>query len=300
MRGNRVLCLFLISFLLFSQWGTISYGDDSSRSGPGSLLYKYHEIEKERENNSGAVPFYIESSVNKNASHVDIYGTIKYPFDIVQNELLIPTNWCQIVLPHLDVRACTYKKVNDTWLLNIYNVNKSTEPLEDAYQMRFLYRVSELQPVYFYIALTAHEGPSHTKDHQFGLEAIPVEKNITFIHLRYSFGYSALGYFLMKIFGGTKIGFSIIGTDSAGNPVYVEGLRGSVERDVVYYYLAILAYLDTLKDPSDQRFGRRISQWYDLTAHFKKQLFEMKKEEYLTYKSQDWESQQRLQGDLNR
>ena len=277
MRGNRILCLFLISFLLFSQWGAISYGDDSSRSGPESLLDKYHEIGKELEKNSGPVPFHVESSVNKNAAHADIYGTIKHPFEMVQNELLVPTNWCDILLPHLNVRACTYKKVNDTWLLNVYNVDKFSEPLEDAYQMKFVYRVSELQPVYFDIALTAHEGPSHTKDHQFGFEKMPLEKNITFIHLRYSFGYSALGYFLMKIFGGTKIGFSITGTDSAGNPVYVGGLRGSVERDVVCYYLAILAYLETLKAPSDQRFGRRISQWYDLMARFKKQLFRNEK-----------------------
>ncbi len=298
MRGNRVLCLFLISFLLFSQWGAISYGDDSPRSGPESLLDKYHEIEKELEKNSGPVPFYVESSVNKNASYVDIYGTIKYPFDIVKNELLIPANWCGIVLLHPDIKACTYKKM-DTWLLNIYNVNKFSKPLEAAYQMKFAYRVSGLQPEYFDIALTAHEGPSHTKDHQLGFEAIPLEKNTTFIHLRYSFGYSALGYFLMKIFGGAKIGFSIIGTDSAGNPVYAGGLRGSVERDVVCYYLAILAYLDTLKAPSDQRFEKRIRQWYALAARYKKQLLEMGKEEYLTYKRRDRESQQRLQGDLN-
>jgi len=300
MTGNRIICLFLISFLLFSQFSAISYGDDSSRSGPESLLDKYHEIEKELGKNQGPVPFYIESSVNKNTSHVDIYGTIKYPFQMVQNEFLVPTNWCDILLPHPDVRACTYKKVNDTWLLNIYNVDKSSEPLADAYQMKFVYRVSALQPVYFDIALTAHEGPSHTKDHQFGFEAIPLEKNITFIHLRYSFGYSAFGYFLMKIFGGSNIGFSITGTDSAGNPVYVEGLRGSVERYVVRDYLAIVAYFDMLKAPHDQRFERRISQWYDLMSGFKKQLFEMKKEEYLADKSQDWENQQRLQGDLNK
>jgi hypothetical protein len=133
MRGYRVLCFFLIPLVLFFQKGAISYGDDSSRPGPESLLDKYHEIEKVQEKDSGPVLFYVESSVNKNASHVDIYGTIKYPFDSVQNELLIPVNWCQIVLPHPDVRACTYKKVNDTWLLNIYNVNKFSEPLEDAY-----------------------------------------------------------------------------------------------------------------------------------------------------------------------
>ena len=300
MRGYRILCLFLISFLLFSQSGAIAYGDDSSRSGPEFLLDKYHELEKELEKNYGPVPFHVESSANKNASQVDIYGIIKYPFEIVQNKLLVPTNWCDIVLPHLNVRACTYKKVNDTWLLNIYNVDKSSEPLEDAYQMKFVYRLSALQPAYFGLALTAHEGPFHTRDHQFGLEAVPLVKDITFIHFRYSFGYSAFGYFLMKIFVGSRTGFSIIGTDSDGNPVNTGGMRGLVERDVVYYYLAILAYLDTLKAPSDQRFDMQTSQWYDLTARFKKQLFEMKKEEYLADKSQDWKSQQRLQGELNR
>src|SRR5208337_2290010 len=104
MRGDRILCLFLISFLLFSQLGAIAYGNDSSRSGPEPLLDKYHEIEKELEKNSGPVPFYIESSVNKNASRVDIYGAINYPFELVQNEFLVPTNWCDILMPHFNVR----------------------------------------------------------------------------------------------------------------------------------------------------------------------------------------------------
>jgi hypothetical protein len=300
MSGNRVLCVFLISFLLFPQWYALSYGDASSLSVPESLLDKYHEIEKELERNSSTVPFYVKSSVNKKASQVDIYGIIKYPFDVVQKELLVPTNWCRIILAHPDVRACTYNEVNNTWLLNVYHADKFSEPLEDAYQMKFVYRVSKLQPVYFDIALIAQEGPSHTKDHQFGLEALPLKNNLTFIHLRYSFRYNAVGYFLMKIFGGTKLGFSIIGTDSDGNPVYAEGLRGLVERDVVCHYLAILSYLDALEAPSDQQFERQTRRWYDLSALFKKQFYEMKREEYLKYKSQDLESQQRLQGYLNR
>jgi len=289
----------LILFLLFSQCYAISYGNDSAHSGPESLLNKYLEIEKELEKNSGSVPFLVESSTNTNASLVDIYGTVKYPFEMVQNELLVPANWCNIVLSHPKVRTCTYTKVNDTWMLNIYSVNKSSESLEDAYEMEFVYRASELQPGYFDIVFTALKGPYRTKDHQFELEAIPLDKNITFIHGSYSFDYSVLVYFAMKILVGSKTGFSISGTDSAGNPIYVEGLRGSVERDVVYYYLAILAYLDTLQSPSDQRFERRNNEWYDLTTRFKNQLFEMKKKEYFTDKSQDWKNQQRLQGDLN-
>lgn len=299
MRGLGISCLLLISFLLFPQWAALSYADDSSHSMPVSLLDKYHDIEKELEKNTGPVPVYVESSEDKNVTHVDIYGIIKYPFEIVQNKFLVPANWCDIVLPHPNVRACTYKKVGDTWLLNIYRVDEFTEPVEDAYKMEFVYRVSKLEPVYFDIALVAHKGPFHTKDHQIGFEAIPLEKNRTFIHLRYSFGYSAWGYLLMKLFGGSKIGFSRAGTDSAGNAVYVRGLRGFAERDVFCYYLAVLAYFDTLGAASERRFERRTSQWYALAALFKKQLLEMTKEEYLAHKNQDWKSQQRLQGELN-
>lgn len=70
--------------------------------------------------------------------------------------------------------------MNDTWLLNIYNITKFSEPLEGAYQMKFKYRVSELQARYFDISLAAPEGPFRTKNHQFGLEAIPLDKGSTF------------------------------------------------------------------------------------------------------------------------
>ena len=298
---TRVLSLFLVvSFLLSSQWCEISCGDDSLRTGHEALIDKYHKIEKELEKSTFAIPFFIESSVSKSASRVDIYGTSNYPFGLVKNEFLVPTNWCEIVLPHPGVKACTYKKIDDTWLLNIYNANKLTKPLEDAYQMKFVYRVSELQPVYFDVALTAPEGPFHTKNHRFGLEATSLDEGRTFIHLRYSYRYSPLAYLFMKVFGGSKSGFTVTGTDSDGNPVYVDGLRGSVERDVACHYLAILAYLDTLKIPAEQRFEKRIRQWYDLAALYKKQLLNMEEGEYLTYKRQARESQQRLQETLGK
>lgn len=97
--------------------------------------------------------------MSKNASHVDIYGTIKYPFDIVENEFQLPTNWCDIVLLHSNVRACTYKKVNDTWLLTLYNVKKFQDPLKDAYQMNFEYRVMRNSPDFLLFHLPHVEGP---------------------------------------------------------------------------------------------------------------------------------------------
>lgn len=126
----------------------------------------------------------------------------------------------------------------------------------------------------------------------------------SFIHLRYFYSYSPLGYFLMKcyfsIFGGSMIGFSVIGADRDGNPVYVGGLWDAAESDVLRYYLTILAYMDSLKIPVEQRFEKRMSQWYALTARYKRQLFEVEREEYLTYRRQDQEIQLILQGALNR
>ena len=274
--------------------------DYSVHTGREFLIDKHHTIEKELEKSPSAVPFYIESSVNNDASVVDVYGTMEYPFDSVQSEFLVPTNWCKILLSNMNVRACTYSKVNDTWLLNDYKVNEFAEPLKDAYQMKFEYHVNELQSRYFHILLNAPEGPFHSKDHRVELEAIPLDQGRTFIHLRYSFRYSALIYVALKLCGGGKTGFTVVGTDSDGNPVYVGGLRGEVERTVVRYYLANLAYMDTLKVPAEQRFEKRISRWYDLASRYKKQLIEMDKEEYFTSKRQDRTASLILQDELNK
>ncbi len=269
-------------------------------AGHEALIAKYRKLAKDLKKSTHAIPFELESSVTKNASRVDIYGTVDYPFAFVKKKLLVPTDWCEIVLPHPDIRACTYKKMNDTWLFNIYHVDKFFKPLESAYQMKFAYRVNELQPFYFDIAFTANKGPFHTRDHHFELDAIPLDEVTTFVHFRYSYRYSSWGYFLMTIFGDDKVGFTVVGADGNGKPVYVDGLRGTVECHVARYYLAILSYLNTTNIPPDKRFERRLREWYDLAALYKKQqLVVMGKEEYLAYKRQDRKSQSFLQSDWN-
>jgi len=108
-----VICLFvLVSTFLYLLKGVIFlYSDDSLRTGHESLIDKYHKIERELRKSSFANLFLIESSVSKKASYVDIYGTINYPFDIVQDAFLVTTNWYEILLPHINVRACTYKNM---------------------------------------------------------------------------------------------------------------------------------------------------------------------------------------------
>jgi hypothetical protein len=87
----------------------------------------------------------------------------------------------------------------------------------------------------------------------------------------------------------------VTGTDSSGNPVYIGGARGAIERNAVRYYFAIQAFMKTLPDPEETRFGRRNGEWYDSTDRYRQQLFEMDKKDYLELKTTEHENQLILQ-----
>jgi hypothetical protein len=57
----------------------------------------------------------------------------------------------------------------------------------------------------------------------------------------------------------------------------------------------VKAYLDTLEVSEPQRFERRIERWFELTSGYRRQLFEMERDEYLRSKRQEWADQARLQ-----
>jgi hypothetical protein len=91
------------------------------------------------------------------------------------------------------------------------------------------------------------------------------------------------------------VGFTVIGTDRNGNPVYIGGPRGSIERNAVRYYFAIQSFMNTVRYPEEIRFSMRISEWYDLTNRYRKQLFELDKENYLSFKTKEHKNQEILQ-----
>ncbi|MBI5076289.1 MAG: hypothetical protein HZB62_14140 [Nitrospirae bacterium] len=262
------------------------------------LRTKYHKIEAKLQKNSFNMPLYIESREEEFKAAVDVYGIVDHPFEMVSRMLEIPANWCDIALLHINDKACTYTKSDNTWLVTLYSGRKFYQPPEDAHQLNYVFRVRTQQHDYLALQLNAAQGPLSTKDHWINAEIIPLDKDKTLIHLSYAFGYGRLGRMAMKTYfatiGRSKIGFSAVGTDDHGNPVYVGGIKGAIERNVVRYYSAILAYLDSLKFPADQQFERRISRWYDLTDHHKKQLHELEKEQYLANKRLELKNQMLL------
>jgi hypothetical protein len=83
------------------------------------------------------------------------------------------------------------------------------------------------------------------------------------------------------------VGFSVIERRPDGQPVYVGGVRGVVERNTMRYYLAIDAYLASLTTPPAQQAEKRLRDWFVATERYALQLHEMDEPDYLAMKRRE-------------
>lgn len=259
----------------------------------------YHRNMARLAANSFGLPLFLESFERDARVHVDVYGMFDYPFSSVVTVLKVPANWCDIVSLHPNVKACTYRELPGTWLMTFYIGRKVYQSPEETRQVVYHYRNMDQQQGYLNVILSADEGPLGTKDHRMRFEALALEDGKTFVHVSYSYNGSVALHIAEKVYFATlgrgKVGFTTTGTDRNGNPVYIGGPRGALERSAVRYYLAIQAFMNVLRYPEENRFSMRISEWYDLTARHRKQLFDLDKEDYLAHKTKEHKDQEMLQ-----
>jgi hypothetical protein len=252
------------------------------------------------ETNSFGFPLIVESFEQDDRVHVDVYGIFDYPFNSIENVLKVPANWCDIVSLYPNVKACTYRDLPGAGLLTFYLGRKVYQPPEDARQIEFHLKNGTQQPGYLDMVLTADAGPYGTRNHRLRVAALPLEGGRSFVHVSYEYRDSAALRLASKIyfatFGRDKLGFTVTGTDSNGGPVYIGGPRGAVERNAVRCYFAIQAFMNASHYPEERQFNMRISQWYDLTIRFRRQLFDLDKQDYLSFKTSERKNQVTLQG----
>jgi hypothetical protein len=292
------LFLFMVAAVVLFSAGSAS-AVAKSRLGEDILRETYHRNMAKLQTNSFGLPLFLESFERADRVHVDVYGIFDYPFSSVVNVLKVPANWCDIVSLHPNVKACTYRELPGTWLLTFYIGRKVYQSPEAARQVIYQYRNVDQQQGYLDIMLTADAGPFGTKDHRMRFEALPLEGGRTFVHVSYSYSDSIAlrlaGKAYFATLGWGKVGFTVTGTDRNGNPAYIGGPRGAIERNAVRYYLAIQSFMNTLRYPEKNRFSMRISDWYDLTTRYRKQLFDLDRKDYLTFKVKEHMNQVILQ-----
>lgn len=289
-----VLVAFTGSFLL---------ANSPARADAGQLRAKYQQIESALKDNIFGIPVYLQSNGDNGTMHGDVFGIIHHPFRTVRNALATPSNWCEMIPRHLNVKACTYRSVAGECRLTIYSGRKFYEKADEVYQLDYRYQLEAKQKDYFITTLTAEDGPLDTGNYIITAEAIPLDETSTFIHFSYSYEHGFITSLAMSGYFATlasdKIGFTVVDKGANGELVYVDGVRGVIERNAIRYYFVIQSFLDTLNIPAQEdRFEAGINNWFDLTERYHAQLYEMDKKDYLNYKRQERKDQIRLQQEV--
>jgi hypothetical protein len=181
--------------------------------------------------------------------------------------------------------------------LKVHVGKKTPQTLQDSFPLAFTMRQVNASASLLAVQLNAENGPMGTSTYHIELQAIPLEGNKTFMHLRYSYEYGVAGRLAMQGYlataGRGKVGFSIKTPATANAKAsYVGGARGTVERNTMRYYLAIEAYLQALNLPPSSQVNSRLEKWFDATEQYPLQLRETDKNSYMKMKKSEIQRQQ--------
>ncbi len=290
-RRAYVIPLWFIAGLLLGTTNTYANKQD--------LFDLYTQIKPVLEKNAYGIPVYIHSTDENDTMTGVIYGVLHHPFDTVRAALSSAANWCKVAPQHLNIKACTYQTEKDFCQLRFYSGRKYYENPDDVYQLDYRFEIHEQSKDFIHVRLSSDDGPAGTSQYKLNIKIIPINTSSSFIYFSYSYQYNFITSIGMSTYlatlGSGKVGFSETGKDEQGKPIYIGGVRGIIERNAVRYYLAIQSYLDTRHIADEKQFNARINKWFDLTEKHHLQLYEMDKEDYLQYKQQEYEDQQRLQ-----
>ena len=260
-----------------------------------TLKARYAELRERLASDQYPRPLYLESTESPNALRGDIYALFNQPYAVVGPALRDRDNWCDVLILHLNVKGCRPGNLNAAKALHVNVGRKFDQPLADTYLFEFRYEV-EADPAYLRVALSAGEGPLGTSDYGIILEVVALDAGRSFLHLSYAYVDSLPARMAMRSYlatiGRDKVGFSIVGRNADGQPVYIDGMRGVVERNTMRYFLAFEAYLGALSAPDQKQMEMRLDSWFTEAERYPAQLHEMERADYLDMKRREVQRQQ--------
>ena len=272
---------------------TINAVDAGSAAG---LRARHEERRSQLVNNAFQRPLVLESSHTSKDVKGDIYAVVPHSFSTVSDALAVSQGWCDVLILHLNTKFCTTARDQNATALTMNVGKKYDQPLADSFRLTFAWKLEDRQPDYMRVLLRADVGPLSTHDYRITLEAMPLENGSTFLHLSYAYGFGVTGNLAMmgyfNTIGRNKVGFTVVGKDKDGQPDYVDGMRGLVERNTMRYYLAIESFLGALSVKGPAQFEKRINDWFTAAERYPRQLHEMEQAEYLDMKRKEYRRQQ--------
>lgn len=250
----------------------------------GALRARHAELQAKLADNPFGRSLHVESSASGSAQKGEVFAVISRPFSAVGSALARPTDWCAILELQMNIKRCDPSAEG----VSAHITRKPRDPPENAHQVDFRFERAAASADYLRVGLNAPSGPMGTRDFELRLEAAPLDNGRTFLHMGYSYVLGGFARFAMDAYlsgaGRDKVGFTVVDRTADGRPVYVDGVRGVVERSAMRYYLGIEAHLESLAAAPEKRLETRLRRWYSATTRYPQLREVVSADEYMQMK----------------
>ena len=281
--GSAVAAILV---LLFS-----SGAPAQTSSHASALLAKRTAFESQLKARAFGEPLHLVSHEKDGRLEGDVYAELDQPFARVSAVLGSADSVCEMLFLHLNIRSCKATRANNVPQLALSVGPKQAGSAASTYSMVYAMQVNAAETDYLGVKLSAPSGPLSTRDYVIVIEATPLHNERTFLHFGYAYTYGHLAKTAMGLYlataGRAKIGFTVLGAGADGQPQYVQGERGSLERNVMRNYLALKAYSGAHTGTASEQMEARLRAWFTLTERHAAQLHELDLDQYLHEKHAD-------------
>lgn len=268
---------------------------NATADSAADLLDQYQQLQHSLTHNPFNAPIALRSTVEKREVKGEVFAILDFPLARLQRMFTQPAQWCALAFLHVNIKACIYHQDQ----LRFYAGRKYYQTPDQAYPLQYHFALGANRADYLDVQLSAPEGPFDTSDYFIQLEATALDTQRSFIRFEYRYRFGWMAKFSMEAYlatmGSHRVGFTVTGTDEEGKPVYVKGMQGVIERNVMHYLLAIQSLLETADVTGIERQLAQETHWYAHIAQYPQQLVELTREEYLDNKRRESANQEELQ-----
>lgn len=235
-------------------------------------------------------PLVLASGPSSEKPSGDVYAVIDHGLEAVGTALGDPRNWCAMLLLQTNVKRCTPAGSGAGQRLKVAIARRHADAGDAAHEVEFRFE-REARPGFVGVRLSADEGPMGTHGYRLRFEAVPIGSSTAFVHFAYAYETSLAARWAMSAYlstaGRSKVGFTATGRDAQGQPLYVGGMQGVVERNTMRYFLAFESLLATLPVPPSSRAEQRLRHFHAALERYPVQLHELTLEDYLAMKRRE-------------
>jgi len=274
-----------------------AYAGELREITPSDLVAQYHEMEKTGSRLAATLPMYLKTVQKDNVLNVSLFGRIPFKFSDVADVVARPASYCDFLPLMFNVKSCVITQFNPATHMKFYVAGKHYSSPLASYRIHAMFRQVNQTPEKIRIRLESEEDSLGKSGYDVDLVAIPLEgETLLYLKSRYAPGRitrMATNTYI-KVFAHDKPGFTEI-QEPGGKKKLITGFPAVIERSSVRAYFALKAYMLNYHLPPDKRFEACLSTWYDLNEPYKKQLYELGRDQYLQIKRREHQNQLRMQ-----